>query len=124
MFPLRDGGFKSMCKSVCGYHRFLLLDYTPTAKNYYSRCLSESDVAKFKEKTLLAFNSVSCLNVKDDSYAYFESSQTDHLVDSAAGSLGMTLDSTAPLKKKLVKHSEQAPWYNPETRKLKHALQN
>ncbi len=60
-----------------------------------------------------------CLNVMEDSYAIFSPSQIDDLVDSAAGSLRMTLDSIAPLKKKMIKQKRLAPWYNRQTRKLK-----
>ncbi len=82
---------------------FSLPDYTPIAKQCYTGCLSGSAVTKFK-KTL---NPVTCFNVSDDSLIYFSSSQTDHLVDTTAGSLRMTLDSIAPLKKKLMKQRKQ-----------------
>ena len=60
-----------------------------------------------------------CLNVTEDSCANFSPSKIDHLVDSAAGSLRTTLDSIAPIKKKIIKQKRLAPWYNSLTRKLK-----
>ena len=98
---------------------FLLQDYTPLDKNVFTRCLSDSAVAKFKEVIPSAFNSMLCLNTTEVSYVNFSPSQIDHLVDSAAGSLQMTLDSIAPLKKKIIKQQRLAPWYNSQTRKLK-----
>ncbi|XP_074501484.1 uncharacterized protein LOC141773537, partial [Sebastes fasciatus] len=100
---------------------FLLLDYTPSDKSVYTRCLSDSVVAKFKEAIPSALNSIPCLNITEDSYVNFSPTQIDHLVDSATDSLRVTLDSVAPLKKKLVKQRKSAPWYNPQTRKLKQA---
>ena len=55
----------------------------------------------------------------EDSYVNFSLSQIDNLVDSAAGSLRITLDSIAPLKRKIIKHKRLAPWFNSQTRKLK-----
>jgi len=53
----------------------------------------------------------------------FSWSQIDHLVDSATGSLRMTQDSIALLKKKTMRQRRFAPWYNPQTRKLKQTSQ-
>ena len=92
---------------------FLLLDYKPLSKTSYSRCLSDSAVAKFKEEIPLVFNSM------PESYINFSHSQIDNLVNSAAGSLQSTLDSIAPRKQKIIKHRKLAPWYNQQTRQLK-----
>ena len=100
---------------------FLLTDYTPLDKNIFTRCLSESAVDKFKEAIPLVLNSMPCFK---ESYANFSPSDTDNLVDSAAGSLRKTLDSIAPLKKKIIKHKKLAPWYNSQTRKLKQTSRN
>ena len=98
---------------------FLLLDYTPLDKNVLTRCLSDSVVDKFKEAIPSVLNSLPCLNTTEDSYVNFSPSQIDNLIDSAAGSLRQTLDSIAPLKKKIIKRKRLAPWYNSQTRKLK-----
>lgn len=50
-------------------------------------------------------------------------SEIDHFVNSAASLLRTTLDSVAPLKKKLIKQKKLAPWYNTEVRKLKQNVQ-
>ena len=42
---------------------FLLLDYKPLSKTSYSRCLSDSAVAKFKEEIQSVFNSMPHLNI-------------------------------------------------------------
>ncbi|MDF4405412.1 hypothetical protein P3471_22925, partial [Vibrio parahaemolyticus] len=93
---------------------FFLLDYTPLSNSYYTRCLSDSAVAKFKEKITPSLNSITSPSVTEVSYTDF-----DHVVDSTVGSLRTTLDSVAPLKKKLKKQRKFAPWYNCQTRKLK-----
>ncbi|XP_075941538.1 uncharacterized protein LOC142943729, partial [Anarhichas minor] len=98
---------------------FLLTECTPVSKSYYTRCLSDGAVAQFKEAIPSVFNSIPCFNITKDSWANFSPTQIDHLVDSATSSLRRTLDSIAPLKKKLVKQRRFAPWYNPQTRKLK-----
>ena len=97
---------------------FILLDYKPLSKTSYSRCLSDSAVAKFKEEIPSVFNSTPYLNITE-SYINFSHSQTDNLVTSAAGSLQSTLDSIAPRKQKIMKHRQLAPWYNHQTRQLK-----
>lgn len=53
---------------------------------------------------------MSYLNVTQDLFPTFNQSQNDHLVDSVAGSLRMTLNSIAPLKKKIVKQRRLAPY--------------
>ncbi|MDF4290317.1 hypothetical protein P3444_23760, partial [Vibrio parahaemolyticus] len=58
-------------------------------------------------------------SVTEVSRADFNLSRIDHFVDSTVGSLRTTLDSVAPLKKKLKKQRKFAPWYNSQTRKLK-----
>ncbi|XP_049427628.1 uncharacterized protein LOC125885864 [Epinephelus fuscoguttatus] len=93
---------------------FFLLDYTPLSNSYYTRCLSGSAVAKFKEKITPSLNSIPSPSVTEVSCTDF-----DHFVDSAVGSLRTTLDSVAPLKKKLKKQRKFDPWYNSQTRKLK-----
>ena len=98
------------------------MDYRPLGRHSFSRCLSDSAVAKFKEVIPSAFNSMPCLNITEDSYATFSPFQIDHLVDSAAGSLRTTLDFIAPLKKKIIKQKRLVPWYNSLTRKLKETL--
>ncbi|XP_049426310.1 uncharacterized protein LOC125885000 [Epinephelus fuscoguttatus] len=97
---------------------FFLLDYTPLSNSYYTRCLSDSAVAKFKEKITPSLNSIPSPSVTEVSCTDF-----DHFVDSAVGSLRTTLDSVAPLKKKLKKQRKFAPWYNSQTRKLKQISQ-
>uniref|UniRef100_A0A8P4KLV1 Reverse transcriptase domain-containing protein n=1 Tax=Dicentrarchus labrax TaxID=13489 RepID=A0A8P4KLV1_DICLA len=82
---------------------FILLDYKPLGKTSYSRCLSDSAVAK----------------VVVEFYNNFSPSEIDNLVDSAAGLLRSTLDSIAPIKRKLLKYRRLAPWYNHQTRQLK-----
>ena len=98
---------------------FILPECTPLLKSFYTRCLTDSAVAKFKEAIPSAFDSIPRLNITEDSWSNFSPSQIDHLVDSATGSLRMTLDSIAPLKRKTVRKRRFAPWYNPQTRKLK-----
>ena len=51
--------------------KLLLLDYTPLDKNVFTRCLSDSAVAKFKEAIPSALNSIPCLNTIEDSYSDF-----------------------------------------------------
>ncbi|MDF4381872.1 endonuclease/exonuclease/phosphatase family protein [Vibrio parahaemolyticus] len=102
---------------------FFLLDYTPLSSSYYTRCLSDSAVAKFKEMITPSFNSIPCPSVTEVSRTDFNLSRIDHLVDTAVGSLRTTLDSVAPLKKKLKKQRKFAPWYNCQTRKLKQISQ-
>lgn len=95
---------------------FLSLDLASQGKNSYTRCLSDSAVAKFIS---LAFSSVPCLNITEGSYADLIPFQTDRLVDSAACTLQMTLAFIAPLKGNLIKQRRLAPWYNPQTCRLK-----
>ena len=72
------------------------------------------------ERMFHRLSSLYCFNTVLNSFFKNPSStEIDHLVDSAVRSLRLTLDSIAPLKKKLVKHSKLAPWYNPKTHELK-----
>lgn len=56
-------------------------------KLLFTRNLCNSVVVGFKEAIPSALNSVSCLILTEDSYANFNPSQIDHLVENAAGSL-------------------------------------
>ncbi|MDF4294885.1 hypothetical protein P3465_23480, partial [Vibrio parahaemolyticus] len=72
---------------------FFLLDHMPLSNSYYTRCLSDSAVAKFKEKITSSLNSIPSPSVTEVSRADFNLSRIDHFVDSAVGSLRTTLDS-------------------------------
>ncbi|KAM7366739.1 hypothetical protein PAMP_014689 [Pampus punctatissimus] len=98
---------------------FILLDFKPFCRNSYSRCLSDSAVTKFKEIIPTVLNSMPCLNATEDLSASISPSQIDQLVNNTTDSLRTTLDSIAPLKKKIVKQRRLAPWYSQHTRKLK-----
>lgn len=65
----------------------------------FSRCLCGTAAAKFKEVIPSALNKTPCLNTTEDSFANFTPSQIDRLVDSAAGSQQVTLNSITSLKK-------------------------
>ena len=97
---------------------FLLLDYKPSSKTSYRRCLSDSAIAKFTEEIPSVFNSMPYLNITE-SYINFSHSQIDNLVNSAAGSLQSTLDYIAPRKQKIIKHRKLAPWYITTTKLVK-----
>uniref|UniRef100_A0A8C9XHM2 Reverse transcriptase domain-containing protein n=1 Tax=Sander lucioperca TaxID=283035 RepID=A0A8C9XHM2_SANLU len=99
--------------------KFLLPDYTKLNKSFYTRCLSDSAIAKFKEDIPTALNSMSCLNITEDCYVNSSPSQLDNFVDAATACLRTTLDLVAPIKKKMMKERKRAPWYNSQTRKLK-----
>ena len=88
----------------------------PVIKNSFSRCLPDSAIAKFKEIIPTTFKPILSTDITNKFFKNPSSTEIDHLVDSAVKSLGLTLDSIVPLKKKLVKHSKLAPWYNPKTR--------
>ena len=98
---------------------FLLLDYTPLGKHVLTRCLSDGVVTKFKQIIPSVLNSIPCLNTTEMTYSDFSPPQIDCVVDSAADSLRTTLNSIAPLKKKVIKQQRTAPWYNSQTRQLK-----
>ncbi|XP_053301290.1 uncharacterized protein LOC128460231 [Pleuronectes platessa] len=91
----------------------------PLIKNSFSRCLPDSAVAKFKEIIPITFKPVLAVDINNKFFKTLSSIEIDHLVDSSADSLRLTLDSIAPLKKKNVKHSKLAPWYNSQTNELK-----
>ena len=98
---------------------FSLSRYMPVIKNSFSRCLPDSAIAKFKEIIPTTFKPILSTDITNKFFKNPSSTEIDHLVDSAVRSLRLTLDSIAPLKKKLVKHSKLAPWYNPKTHELK-----
>ncbi len=87
-------------------------DYTTTDKYYYSRSLSDDTSSKLAELIPLALGSVPCLNTLEVSSVKYIPSQIDDFVDGVSNSLRTTLDSIAPLKRKMFKHSNTAPWYN------------
>ncbi|XP_053300289.1 uncharacterized protein LOC128459207 [Pleuronectes platessa] len=98
---------------------FSITEYMPLIKNSFSRCLPDSAVAKFKEIIPITFKPVLAVDINNKFFKTLSSIEIDHLVDSSADSLRLTLDSIAPLKKKNVKHSKLAPWYNSQTNELK-----
>lgn len=53
----------------------------------------------------------------------FSLSQIKHLVDTAADSLRVALDTVAPLERRVVTRRKFAPWYNPQTRNIKQTVQ-
>lgn len=57
------------------------MDYISLHKNVFTRCLSDSAEAKFKEAISSTLNSI------PDSYAYFNPSHMDHPVNGTLGSL-------------------------------------
>ena len=91
----------------------------PLIKNKFSRCLSDSAVAKFKEIIPVKFKPVLSVDSTNKFFKNPSSNEIYYLVDSSVRSLRLTLDSIVPLKKKYVKHSKLAPWYNSKTHKLK-----
>jgi len=93
---------------------FILPECTPLVKSFYTRCLTDSAVAKFKEAIPSAFNSILRLNITEVSWSNFSPSQMDHFVHSATCSLRMALDLIAPLKKKTVRQRRFGPRYNPD----------
>ena len=98
----------------------ILAEYSPCHKNVVSRRLSEKAVAKFKVDIQAALRSVPCCSTTEGSHADVSPSQLDQFVDSATFSMKSTLDSIAPLKMRIIKRQTVAPWYNSETRRLKH----
>ena len=96
---------------------FTLMDYPPLDTNVLGRSLSDKAINTFKEILPLAISPVN-FNQVENLYTY-SPSQIDNFVDSVTGKLLMTLDSVAPLKKKVIKQQRLAPWYNNETRSLK-----
>ena len=98
---------------------FTLADYPTLNKNVFGRSLSDTAINKFKETIPSAINPLYLNNIED--FHSYSPSQIDHLVDSVSGSFQMTLDSVAPLKKRVIKQQRLAPWYNTDTRNLKRA---
>ena len=94
-----------------------LFDYPPLDKNVLGRNLSDGAINKFKETIPSNINPLYLNEIKD--LNTYSPSQIDNLVNSVAGSFLTTLDSVAPLKKKVIKQQRLAPWYNSETRNLK-----
>ena len=98
---------------------FSLSEYRPLIKNSFSRCLPDSAVAKFKEIIPITFKHGLSVGTTNKFFKIPSSTEIDHLVDSSVKSLRLTLDS---IKKKHVKHSKLAPWYNSKTHELKQVL--
>ena len=98
---------------------FSLSEYMPLIKNSFSRCLSDSAVAKFKEIIPFTFKPVLSVDTTNKFFKNPSSNEIDYLVDGSVRSLRLTLDSIAPLKKKHIKHSKLAPWYSSKTHELK-----
>uniref|UniRef100_A0A3Q3JNC3 Reverse transcriptase domain-containing protein n=1 Tax=Monopterus albus TaxID=43700 RepID=A0A3Q3JNC3_MONAL len=98
------------------------MDYTLCGKQFhYSRCPSGNAVTKFKEIIPSLSTSVPFANTVEGGHLNFTPTQIDNLVDSTAAFLCNTLDTIAPLKKKVVKQRRLAPWYSSQLRSLKQA---
>ncbi|XP_055361200.1 uncharacterized protein LOC129603535 [Betta splendens] len=98
---------------------FSTIDPTIAGKKcYYSRCLSDNAVARFKQMIPSSFASMSCRYTENSHLNPYE--RVDCFVADAAASLRTMLDTVAPLKKKTVNQRRLAPWYNSEIRSLKH----
>uniref|UniRef100_A0A3Q3MS83 Reverse transcriptase domain-containing protein n=1 Tax=Mastacembelus armatus TaxID=205130 RepID=A0A3Q3MS83_9TELE len=101
---------------------FKMMDHAASGRKFhYSRCLSDNAVNKFKKMIPSLFASMPSINIMEGSCLNPTPYQIDHVVDSAVTSLRETLDSVAPLKKKLVIQRRLAPWYNLHVRTLKQA---
>lgn len=87
-------------------------------QSYYSRCLSDNAVAKFKEVIPVLIPGPPCVSPEINHYN-LSPAEVDSIAEGAATSLRITLDSIAPLKKKIVNQSRCAPWYNTHIRTLK-----
>lgn len=98
---------------------FMLFGHTNKGKSIYSRRLTDEIITGFKEAAPLALSSVPTLHLSGDSCFNPSPSYIDHLTDSVTGSLHNTLNSIAPITLKTISRRKTAPWYSPETRKLK-----
>ena len=99
---------------------FTLVDFAPLDRNVFGRNLSESAISKFKETVpniMVTVPESTSIGIEDPYTC--SPSQIDQLINNVTGSLQATLDSVAPLKKKVIKQQRLAPWYNRETRNLK-----
>lgn len=98
---------------------FMLFGHTNKGKSICSRRLTDEIITGFKEAAPLALSSVPTLHLSGDSCFNPSPSYIDHLTDSVTGSLHNTLNSIAPITLKTISRRKTAPWYSPETRKLK-----
>ena len=98
----------------------LLCDFAHVDKYSYARHLTEDAMTNLKEAIPSVISSLPQL---DEIGTSDTNSEFDKLADSAMSSLRKTLDTVAPLKKKIIKHNKSAPWYNQNTRILKRATQ-
>ena len=100
--------------------KFNILNATmENEKCYYSRCLSESVVNKFKEVIVSHLPLVEYGRATEDNDLKFTSADIDCLINNSADILHSALDAVAPLKKTVFKHWRSAPWYNSYIRMLK-----
>ncbi|XP_056914922.1 uncharacterized protein LOC130540060 [Takifugu flavidus] len=81
---------------------------TLRAQSYYSRCLSDNAVAKFKEVIPVLIPGPPCVSPGINHYN-LSPAEVDSIAEGAATSLRITLDSVAPLKKKIVNQRRCAP---------------
>ncbi|XP_054869434.1 uncharacterized protein LOC129349621 [Amphiprion ocellaris] len=90
-------------------------------KYHYSKCLSHNSVTKFKEIIPSLFSPAPLTDIMEGKYYNFTPTEVDYIVNNAAASLRTTLDSVAPVKKKVLSQRGPAPWYNSQLRTLKQA---
>ncbi|XP_054860077.1 uncharacterized protein LOC129347328 [Amphiprion ocellaris] len=90
-------------------------------KHRYSRCHSDNLVTKFKELIPSLFSSAPLTDIMEGKYYNFTPTEVDYIVNNAAASVRTTLDSVAPVKKKVISQRGPAPWYNSQLQNLKQA---
>ena len=102
--------------------QFKTMDCIGTENKYhYSRCLSDNSVTKFKEIIPSVFTSAPFTDKIEGKYYNLTPTEVDFVVNNASASLRATLDSVAPVKKKVRSQRGPAPWYNSQLRTLKQA---
>ena len=86
---------------------------------YYSRCLSDDLVKKFKDQLPLAFQPDANPGCSTEDYTKFSPTRLNDLVNDTNAALQMVINAVAPLKKRITSKKKLAPWFNDQTRALK-----
>ncbi|XP_061590906.1 uncharacterized protein LOC133456448 [Cololabis saira] len=125
-----DGLLVSPVNSLLSDHYLITLELNvvdvevQNRRYYFSRCLSDEAIAKFKE-------TIARLATVENSEAFTEAieasdlgstSDVDFLVSNTADLLHSALDEVAPLKRRVSSHRSLTPWYNSDIRMLKQSV--